>query len=193
MITARHKVLAYFHKTRAASTREISRALKMPAANVRHHLRVLAADGRLEVTSTRQREGRGRPEKMYSLPHATLGDNLAALADALLAELNSKLEMEALAKHLAGETNSASQPIAKRLNLTVEKLNQMNYHAHWEAGSTGPRMIFGYCPYAAIIKKHPELCKMDKFLLQELLGSSAEQISKIGTDGSSVCVFIMGK
>src|SRR5687767_14723730 len=115
MITARHKVLAYLNKTRTASAREISRALKMPAANVRHHLRILASDGRLEVTSLRGREGRGRPEKVYSLPRAALGDNLSALADALLAERDSKLEMEALAKRLAGETNNVNQPIAKRL------------------------------------------------------------------------------
>src|SRR5688572_5347916 len=55
MTTARQKVLAYFDKTRTASTREISRALKMSAATVRYHLRVLASDGRLEVISVRGR------------------------------------------------------------------------------------------------------------------------------------------
>src|SRR5688572_21316437 len=192
MITARHKVLAYLNKTRTASAREISRALKIPAANVRHHLRILASDGRLEATSVREREGRGRPEKMYSLPRAALGDNMAALADALLTESDSKLGMEALAQRLVGETNNASQPIAKRLNITVEKLNQMNYHAHWEAGSAGPRILLSHCPYAAIIEKHPELCKMDESLLRELMGQPAEQIFKTGKNGSSVCVFVMG-
>lgn len=201
MITARHKVLAYLNKTRTASAREISRALKMPAANVRHHLRILASDGRLEVASVRVRDGRGRPEKVYSLPRAVLGDNLAVLTDALLADAGSKpvlsadqvSRMEKLAEHLAGETNIASQPIARRLNFTVEKLNQMNYHARWEAGSAGPRLIFGHCPYAAIIEKHPELCQMDKALIHEMMGQSADQIFKIGKDGSSVCVFVMGR
>lgn len=171
----------------------------MPAANVRHHLRVLASDGRLEVTSVRRREGRGRPEKVYSLPRAALGDNLPALADALLMEAGSKsalrgdgvIQMETLASRLAGETDLARQPIARRLNLTVEKLNQMNYHAHWEAGAAGPRILFSHCPYAAIIEEHPELCRMDKALLHELMGQAAEQIFKIGKDGSSVCVFAM--
>lgn len=191
MITARHKVLAYLNKTHTATAREISRALKIPAANVRHHLRVLASDGRLEVTSMRGREGRGRPEKVYSLPHSVLGDNLSALADALLAESDSVIQMEALAQRLAGETKIASQPVTKRLNLAVEKLNQMNYHAHWEAGSAGPRIIFGHCPYAAIIEKHPELCRMDEALLREWMGQPADQIFKIGQDGSSVCVFVV--
>src|SRR5712691_7553048 len=95
--TARQKVLAYLNKTRTASAREISRALKMSAATVRHHLRVLASDGRLEMTSVRGREGRGRPEKMYSLPRAALGDNLSALADALLTEAGTTVRMEMLA------------------------------------------------------------------------------------------------
>jgi len=167
VVTARQKVLTYFNKTRTASAWEIARALKMSAATVRHHLRVLASDGRLEMTSVRGQEGRGRPEKVYSLPRAALGDNLAALSDALFTEAGSGVRMEALAKHIAGEGDFASQPLAKRLNLAIEKLNQMNYHARWEAGSEGPRIIFSHCPYAAILQKHPELCQMDQALLKQ--------------------------
>lgn len=191
--TARQKVLAYLKKNRLVSAREISRALKMSAATVRHHLRVLVSDGRLEMSSVRRREGRGRPEKVYSLPRATLGDNLSALSDALLTEAGSGVRVEALAKRLAGEFNFASQPVAKRLNLVVEKLNQMSYHARWEAGSAGPRVIFGHCPYAAIIEKHPELCRMDEAMLKEFMGQSAEQVSKIGREKSLSCVFVMGR
>jgi len=191
--TARQKVLAYLNKTRTASAREISRALKMSAADVRYHLRVLVSDGRLEMMSVRNREGRGRPEKVYSLPRAALGDNLSALSDALLTEAGLGVRVEALAKRLVGESDFASQPIAKRLNLVVEKLNAMNYHARWEAGSSGPRIIFGHCPYAAIIEKHPELCRMDEAMLKDLMGQSAEQVSKIGRDGSLACVFAIGR
>ena len=192
MTTARQKVLAYLMKTRAASAREISRSLKMSAADVRYHLRVLASDGRLEVMSVKPHEGRGRPEKVYSIPRAALGDNLSMLSDALLAEAGSSLQIEALAKRLAGESGFKSQPVAKRLSLVIEKLNQMNYHARWEAGAEGPRVIFGHCQYAAIIEKHPELCKMDESLLKELMGQSAEQLAKIGRDKSLICVFAMG-
>src|SRR5215216_3236765 len=193
MTTARQKVLAYFAKSRTASARETARALKMSAATVRHHLRVLASDGRLELTAVRGREGKGRPEKIYSLPRAALGDNLAALSDALLTESGSAIRVEALAAHLVGESNFADQPLAKRLNLTVHKLNQMNYHARWEAGAQGPRIVFSHCPYAAILEKHPELCQMDQTMLKELMGQSAKQIFRTGKEGSSVCVFIFGR
>ena len=192
MMTARQKILTYFSKTRTASAREISRSLKMSPATVRHHLRVLSSDGRLEMSFVRGRDGRGRPEKVYSLPRSALGDNLAALGDALLSEAGSSVMMESLAKRLAGDTSFAGQPIAKRLNACVEKLNQMNYHSRWEAGPQGPRLIFGHCPYAALIGKHPELCEMDEALLEELMGDSVMHMFTIGKDGSSVCIFALG-
>lgn len=192
MTTSRQKVFSYLTKTHTASVREIARALKMSAATVRHHLRVLVSDGRLEAESARGREGRGRPGKVYSLPRAALGDNLSALADALLTEAGTNIQMEALAKRLAGESIFLSQPVAKRLNLLVGNLNQMNYHARWEAGAEGPRVIFGHCPYAAIIARHPDLCRMDKTLLEEWMGRSADQFAKIEIEGSLVCVFGIG-
>ena len=193
MITVRQKILTHFTKIRTASAREISRSLKMSPATVRHHLRVLTADGRLEMTFVRGREGRGRPEKLYSLPRSALGDNLAALGDAVLAEAGTSVQMVMLAKHLAGEADFSGQPLARRLNASVEKLNQMNYHARWEAGPQGPRLIFGHCPYAALIGKHPELCQMDEALIEQLMGEAVTQMFKIGKEGSSLCVFALGR
>lgn len=193
MVTARQKVLIYFTKTRTASAREISRSLRMSSATVRHHLRVLVADGRLEMSFVRSREGRGRPEKVYSLPRSALGDNLAALGDAVISEAGAAVQMEMLAKRLAGEAGFSSQPIARRLNASVERLNQMNYHARWEAGPQGPRLIFGHCPYAALIEKHPELCRMDEALLGQFMGDAVTQMYTIGKEGSSLCVFALGR
>ena len=191
MTTSRQEILAYVQKVHTASAREIARALQMSAAAVRHHLRVLVADGRLEMRSVRPREGRGRPEKVYSLPQAALGDNLSALSEALLTEAGSAVRMEALAKHLVSDSRFANLPLAKRLGLTIHRLNQMNYHARWEAGPQGPRFIFGHCPYAAIVGKHPELCRMDEAMLVEWMGQPAAQSHKIGKEGSSVCIFVL--
>jgi predicted ArsR family transcriptional regulator len=193
MVTVRQKILTYFTKTRTASAREISRSLKMSPATVRHHLRVMTADGRLEISFVRGREGRGRPEKVYSLPRSALGDNLAVLGDAILIEAGVAVQMDALAKRLAGDSSFKDQPIAKRLNSSIEMLNKMNYHARWEAGPQGPRLIFGHCPYAALIGKHPQLCQMDEALLEQLMGDSVAQMFKIGKEGSSLCVFALGR
>lgn len=198
MTTARQKVINQLAKSRTASAREIARALKMSAATVRHHLRVMVADGRLEVESVRGREGRGRPEKVYSLPRAALGDNLSVLADVLLTEAGSKpalsgdgvVRMEALAKRLTADADLSRHPIARRLNSVVEKMNQMNYHARWEAGAEGPRILFGHCPYAAIIERHPELCDMDMSLISQLISRPVQRESKPETHGSWLCPYV---
>jgi len=190
MTTARQKVLTYLTKNRTASAREISRSLKMSAATVRHHLRMLSSDGRLEMEAVRVRDRRGRPEKVYSLPRAALGDNLSALGDALLTESGSKLKMDAVAKRLVGDADFASHPIAKRLNLVVEKLNQMNYHASWEAGAEGPQIRFGHCPYAAIVGKHPELCVMDTSLISQLISRPVLKEERSETQRSDTCPFV---
>jgi predicted ArsR family transcriptional regulator len=171
-MTARQRVFNYLVKTRRASAREIARGLRMSVETVRHHLRVLTAEGRLEVEEARSVGGRGRPEKVYALPLAALGDNLPALSKALLTEAGSVVRGEALARRLAGEAPEATLPLARRFNLVVERLNRMHYHAHWEAGAEGPRVLFGHCPYAAVVEEHPELCEMDTSLVSLLVSRS---------------------
>jgi predicted ArsR family transcriptional regulator len=188
MTTSRQKILAHLKKTRPASAREIARALKMSAPNVRHHLSVLLSDGRAEFTEARLPEGRGRPEKLYSLSQAALGDNLSALADALLSVEGYKFKVEGVANRLLDSAQFTNLPIPKRLALLVEKLNEMRYQSRWEAGAAGPRVIFARCPYAKIIAAHPELCKMDAVILKDALGNNIEQIVKIDKT-QNVCIF----
>jgi predicted ArsR family transcriptional regulator len=190
MITARQKVLAHLKKTRAASAREIARALKMSAPNVRHHLGILTSDGRLEVASVNQRGGRGRPEKMYSLSQSALGDNLSVLADVLLDE---KINIESVGERIArsqGLVGIANQPMPKGLSLLVEKLNEMHYQSRWEAGAEGPRVIFGRCPFSKIIENHAELCKMDSAMLEISLGRPVTQFTKNESSARGYCPFV---
>jgi predicted ArsR family transcriptional regulator len=192
MLTTRQKILDYLKRNRTVSSRELARTLQMTPANARHHLGILAADGRVEVVSQRQ-GGRGRPEKVYRLAGTLVGDNLSVLADALLMEAGGKVEMEALGKRIAGENGVSSQPLMRRLTSVVERLNTMRYQARWEAGAAGPRIILGHCPYSVIIKDHPELCQMDLALLSELLGGKLGQTAKLesGAGGLPFCAFIL--
>lgn len=199
--TARRKVLTYLTKNRAVSATQIGRALNMSAANVRHHLFVLCSDGRASVVGETKKEGRGRPIKLYGLSESLLGNNLAFLADGLLDEFLKRVPptkqedvLQTLARRLAktGE-NTETLGMSKRLAQTIENLNQLNYQAKWEAGAQGPHILLGHCPYAAIIEKHPKLCKMDAVLLNTYMDEPARQIAKIERGGSPACVFVLGK
>ena len=190
MLTSRQKILAHLRKVRSASAREIARALKLSAPNVRHHLSVLCSDGRVEMTSIHNREGRGRPEKVYSLSQAALGDNLSALTEALLGAAGPKLNVEAVARHLLDESLFSGQSMNRRLSVLIEKLNEMNYQAHWEAGAGGPRVLFGRCPYARVIDGHPEICKMDAVLLKSALARDVSSMTKNEPPVKGTCPFI---
>jgi predicted ArsR family transcriptional regulator len=193
-MTTRQRILNLLKKTRSASAREIARALNLSAPNVRHHLGVLGSDGRVTPLPSSPREGsrgmtgRGRPEKLYSLSQAALGDNLAGLVEAFLTVEGQRLKVEGLAEHILDATQFTNLPIPKRLALLVEKLNEMHYQARWEAGADGPRVLFGRCPYAAVIEGHPELCQMDVSLLGNALGREVRQLGKI-EKGMGMCVF----
>jgi len=192
MPTTRQKILDYLKRNRTVSSRELARALQMTPANARHHLGILAADGRVEVIRQRQ-EGRGRPEKVYRLAGTLVGDNLSVLADVLLTEAGGKVEMEALGKRIAGEGAVSGQPLMRRLSSVIERLNMMHYQARWEAGAEGPRIILGHCPYSVVIKDHPELCRMDLALLSELLSGELRQTTKLesGAGGLPFCAFVL--
>jgi predicted ArsR family transcriptional regulator len=144
----------------------------------------------VEFVAVNNRGGRGRPEKMYSISRAALGDNLASLTNALLDLSAQTMDVEMLAKTMLESNLFANLPIPKRLALLVEKLNEMHYQPRWEAGSDGPRFILARCPYARVIENHPELCKMDAGILQNALENKVEQMAKIDK-AHGLCIFAM--
>ncbi|MCC7118258.1 MAG: winged helix-turn-helix transcriptional regulator [Anaerolineales bacterium] len=190
MALARKKILAHLKKNRLASARELARALKMSAPNVRHHLSVLCADGRVELIAVQRRTERGRPEKKYALSENSVGDNLSALTQALFVVAGPKLKMEALAGQLMNAEAFANLTLQKRLALLIEKLNEMNYQARWEAGMAGPRLIFGHCPYAKVLQGHPNLCQMDALILRRALGREILQIERREAEPYGACPFV---
>jgi hypothetical protein len=83
--------------------------------------------------------------------------------------------------------------LTQRLAASVQRLNQMNYQARWEAHARGPRLILEHCPYAAILKSHPEMCQIDRHLLQELSGATVVQTECLALDerGAPFCRFAL--
>lgn len=191
MYTSRQKVLNHLKKKRSASAREIARALRMSAPNVRHHLSILCSDGRVEMTALHNREGRGRPEKLYSVSQTALQDNLSVLTDALLKEKFDAVKIgKRIAQSHAQADPAANQPMTRRLAGLVLKLNEMHYQAHWEAGADGPRVFLGRCPYSKVIEGHPELCKMDAAMLEEALERSVARLVKSEVVLHGLCPFV---
>jgi predicted ArsR family transcriptional regulator len=195
---SRQKMLAYLGAHPGATAGEMARAFHVTPANVRHHLSVLVADGRVQVLGHRQLEGRGRPVRFYGVNDTP---DLSLLAEALLAEWlenvpanEQEMALRALAGRLAAtQPGERTGPALRRLSLTIERLNHLGYRSRWEAHAAGPRVILGRCPYAMMIDRHPELCKMDRFLLEKWLAQPMEQLAKLESSerGLPFCLFAL--
>jgi predicted ArsR family transcriptional regulator len=198
-ITSRQKVLEIVRKHPLINVFEISNFLRMTPANVRHHISILRSEGVIEENSSRNNLGRGRPRIIYSVNNAHKKDGLGNLIEGIFGiwassnsneEINHKMQM--LAYYLALEIGKADfKSINMRLTACVDLLNKFHYQAYWEAGVKGPNIRLGSCPYQRIIKRHPELCIMDKFLLEKLTGLNVMQVSKMECDdrNSNSCNF----
>ena len=156
---ARQRILAYLQSHHGVTAAEVSRALRVTPANIRHHLSILAADGRAKVVGERRPgkdagQGRGRPVQMWGLGNVASGDNLSVLAEAALAQWLEGLSPDqrdsalgALAARLADvPAGERSGPIIRRLAQAMARLNELHYRARWEAHAQGPRVIFEHCP-----------------------------------------------
>jgi predicted ArsR family transcriptional regulator len=199
--TTRLRILDHIRRHQAASVQELSRSLGMTGANIRHHLAVLESNDLIEMVSQRREGGRGRPRMVYGLSRHALGDGLDELSSALLAEWLDGLPergQEAGLRSLAGRmaagfAGESKGPLPKRLTDAVRFLNGLHYQARWEAGAAGPRVLLGHCPFSAIIERHPELCRMDAFLLEGCIGQVVEQTAKLeqGGQGLPQCAFLV--
>ena len=207
MKTSRQQLFDFIKNHHVVVTAEISRALNMTEANVRHHLTILQYQGLVEVVGSRRTQGKGRPAQLFRISRQSMGHNLDKLADALLNELyqSSEINAEDLLHNVAYRlvdrhiyrgargrlTSTSGEHYVIRLHYTIEYLNKLNYRARWEAHSEAPRIMLGYCPYADILPEHPELCSLDGYFLEELLDAPVTQISKLTTDerGIPSCTF----
>lgn len=197
--STRQKIIEYLQDKPISSARQLSRALQVTPANIRHHLSVLKKEGVVEEAGSRPASGRGRPTRLFTLTQVSQQHNLALLAAALLDELldGSQPEeraaaMQRLAQRLQPSSTGAGS-LPQRLYAAVRSLDGMHYRARWEAHAHSPRLILGHCPYLSIVADHPELCSLDASLLGALLGVPVVQLEKLARDdrGAVHCIFAL--
>lgn len=197
MENTRQRLFEYIQAQRIVSAADLSRALRMTSANVRHHLAILEEQGRVQVVGQRETRKKGRPALLYGPSEQVLGHNLDRLVDALLNRLQQNDPGENLlpgiAACLAGELAKKPGTLGSQLIQVVKRLNEMHYRARWEARAGGPRLILGHCPYTVILPAHPEICRMDGYLLEALLSRPVEQVARLETDslGARYCAFLV--
>ncbi len=196
----RERILNYLREHRLATASGLSLSWGLTRADIRYHLNQLVEEGLVELSGqdTHLPPRRGRPSQSYRLAVQTSPDNFSKLCHALLNAYlknapDAKPHLVELARSLAGDLVSQSNP-ARQFNQAVSALNQMRYHARWEAHASGPRVLLRSCPYAAILPDHPELCQLDQHLLEILLSTPVKHIAQMNleTGHPPACVFGVG-
>jgi predicted ArsR family transcriptional regulator len=190
MTSTRTIILNSLHSRRYVTSAELARLADVTMTAIRYHLRKLASEGLVVKTGRRIVEGRGRPAEVYAL--ADQPSNIAALAGHLL-DRNGGNEMglarlaAAFARHRADERTHITQRLVEAMGI----LDRLHYRPRWEPDPDGPQVIFGHCPFAEIIDQHPELCMMDRLMLERLTGERVEQTEKLvaKNEGALLCRF----
>jgi predicted ArsR family transcriptional regulator len=186
MQNTRIKIMNFLEANNQATAAELSQVLNLTQANIRHHLSILFEEGKVEVVGQNQPEGRGRPPFLYMPTKQTQKHSLDVLLSALLEDIQlagssrqRESKIKRLAERLSLPRSNENKSLTIRLGESMQHLNNLHYQAHWEARSDSPIIILGRCPYAPIIDQFPELCTMDKYILENMLEREVEQISKI--------------
>jgi predicted ArsR family transcriptional regulator len=200
--TTRQRLWEYLQVKQGASAEELALVLQVTPANVRHHLSALISEGLVEKVGKRLAGKRGRPVQLYSLVEQISRHNLVNLVKGLLNVLEegrSLEERDQLLNRLAGwmakDGRGPALSSGQRYYQAIQFLNSNNYKARWEAHAKAPHVIFSHCPYRTILQDHPEMCRLDAYLLEELLGERAVQAAKLEltSHGTRQCVFLIGK
>ncbi|MEJ2264571.1 MAG: ArsR family transcriptional regulator [Anaerolineales bacterium] len=200
MKSTRERILDYFATHKTVTATELSHALQVTPANVRHHLAILLNREQIQAVGERAPKGPGRPARVYCLSQQAIGENLDSLSRALLEEALDALGpgkqndfLRGVADRLQGGSKMKGS-LTQRLYEAVQRLNAMHYQSRWEAHAEAPRIIFEHCPYRSILPDHPELCRMDASLLEAMLDRPAEQTAKLAQDanGATYCLFVVG-
>ena len=157
---------------------ELAQALDLTHTAVRAHLAALERDGL--VLQRSERRGSGKPSAVYDLTPAAeylFPKSYSQLLDQLLDVLGEHLppdEVETLlreaGRRLAAEWKLPPGELRVRLEAAAELLNELGGLMEREAGEK-TFSIRGYrCPFAALVREHPEVCRLAETLLSELVG-----------------------
>jgi predicted ArsR family transcriptional regulator len=200
MTTARQKILNFIIEQQSTTVEELSKVFRVTPANIRHHLSILIEQGCVQVIGQKATAPRGRPAQIYSATQQSNQNNLDHLTKALFSTLlqdsipdERDKYLREIATCMVSNFSQDNYNPTRRLYSSIRILNRMNYQAHWEAHIDNPRIMLGHCPYRDVLDYHPEICQMDAFVLEVLLGTPVLQIEKLALNVREIpqCVFLL--
>lgn len=202
MQTVRNHIIEILKENGTATVAELAEKLGMAQVSVRHHLDILVGEDLVESSGVRRRNGAGRPSQVYSLtPEAAklFPQRHQILANEMLSAMKTLLPAEEvrgvflrLAEKTAQDAPLAhtDQQLEDRLDQVTEFLSGKGYTARWEVTDGRYRLFTCNCPYSGVSENNPELCEMDRTMLQHLMPEGVRRETRIA-DGAPRCAYVL--
>jgi DeoR family suf operon transcriptional repressor len=194
------RILAYLQRHSEATVRELEELLSMSTTAVREHLTHLETRGMIGARLVRQ--GPGRPKLVYSLlarAQEFFPKEYGTLVTLLMRELASQDDperlqvlLDAVGSRLAAEygVQIGNGSIEERLRRLRIALEERGIPADVDA-STAQLQIYA-CPYHEVAQEHPEICAMERGMLQQVLGETIRLEGAI-REGRRSCQFVIDR
>jgi predicted ArsR family transcriptional regulator len=190
-------ILRYLQRNGEATIRQLEDAVQVSTTAVREQLTHLQAEGLVVIRT--ERHGPGRPRSVYALSEKAQRqfpkqyDRLILL---LLHELGSEGEervttlLDRVSQRLADEyaARMHGTDVQARLNELRHLLESRGVAAEVVAESNSIQLFS--CPYYEIAHQHPELCSMERQMLEYVLGEKIVLEHSI-REGSHNCRFVV--
>jgi len=198
--TTRETLLRTLKARGQATVAQLADALAISPVSVRHHLSSLQAEGL--IRSSEVRHGVGRPHLVYALTeaaHERFPARYMRLSERLLDELKASLPPHALEEMFTRMAEGMVAEYAARLegksldakmSLLIELLGAEGFMARWNRTGETIALTEYTCPYLVIGQRHPEVCAIDRTVIQQVLNANVEKTTCV-LDGADRCVFLI--
>ena len=184
-----------------ASVNELAEELDVNGISIRHHLKNFEKEG--WIVSREERIGQvGRPKFVYSLSSLGLEQfpkSYVEFSTIVLDQLKQVLGTKKMipffeevgldfAERNRLDRRQRNSP--NRLNYVVENLNEQGYIIEKNSTEDGTLLTNFHCPYHYLSSLNPEICHLDKAMLEALTENDVE-ITQTIAEGDHHCTFVI--
>jgi DeoR family transcriptional regulator, suf operon transcriptional repressor len=192
------QILQYLQRNEKATVKELAALLGVSGTATRDHLVHLQNEGLVEARA--ERYGPGRPRLVYTLSEqarSRFPKQYDRLITGLLRELIAlegpdKVDhlLERVSRRLADEYagRMAGTGMEERLGELRSLLEQRGVPAEVSESGDGIRLFA--CPFYDIAQDHPEVCSMERQMIEFVLGEKLALESTI-REGAHTCRFVV--
>jgi predicted ArsR family transcriptional regulator len=200
MQSTRQIIVELLKERGQASVEELADAVGLTQMAVRHHLNILYGENLVIISSVRRKRQPGRPQQLYSLTESANGlfpEDYYQLAGYLLDEAKATLGTDGLdelmsrvADRMAAEAPrlSPARSPEERMSQLVRFLRDKGFTARWDKEDDDYVIRVLACPYRQVARAHSQVCRLDRQIIEDMLGTESVQVTCIAS-GDEHCTY----